>query len=308
MDTLEGAGAVSGRTRQRNVPAAEASRGLPARPTRSRHKETCMHRMNRRYFCGTSLLALPLMKAFAGGDGGCCSDTPPDPVLDALADDFARTTIDAERGGFGAEHFRRYALQVRLLDAHLEGSGINRRMNRKLNEDDFLSPDPEATVRMARDYWRRRGILFDEAELARLAAVDARSCQKVRGAIRRQGGVRSVHAAVAAAFERAAEECGAPGLRGGLTVQDGFLVLSRSSAKAPGAAAVPVQFDISDFVDPGMLAGKNLDCLCSAVLFEGTILSVLCASVCPPCCIPAVIMLAFVTLMRGLGYCDPDRC
>ena len=58
-----------------------------------------MEKMNRRVFCGTSFLALPLMGVFAGEKKNRVCSNIPDPIPDVLADEFAKTTFDtrAER-------------------------------------------------------------------------------------------------------------------------------------------------------------------------------------------------------------------
>lgn len=267
-----------------------------------------MQKVNRRYFCGASLLALPVMRAFAGGMDDADSAGTSDPVMDALADEFASVTEDGARRGFGAEHFRRYAAQVRIFDACLEEKGTNARINRKLDDDDYYLLDPEGAAGMTRDYWKQYGILFDESYLMQLTAIDADSYRAAKKAIKKQGGVRKIHQSIAAVFERKAEEYASKEFRSGLTFRDGFLRLPAHPGSATGGDFAKAQYEVEGMPDFNAFIGASPDCLCKAMSVEGALLSILCATVCQPCCVPAAILLALVTLMEDMGECHADRC
>ena len=267
-----------------------------------------MQEMTRRYFCGASAFALPLARLFAGA----AEDDPgagySDPVLDVLAEEFARTTTDGAEKGFGSAHFLQYAGQVRLFDAFLEDKGTNAKMDRMLDEDDYYMIDPYGNADAIGEYWKRRGIIFDETHLVRAASLDARSYRTVKREIKKQGGVRELHRRVAAAFERKAEEVASIGLGSGLTMRGGLLRFPAHPRPAAAGALKNVQLEFFAPADPTLFEGVDLDCLCKAMKVEGAVLSILCASICQPCCVPAAIIVALATLMESVGFCNPENC
>ncbi|MEJ2111737.1 MAG: hypothetical protein P8Z37_17875 [Acidobacteriota bacterium] len=263
--------------------------------------------MNRRIFCGTSILAIPLVRAFAGNRESADAIEVSDPVMSALADEFAFTTMDGAREGFGAEHFRRYAGQVRIFNACLEDRGTNRRINKKLDEDDYYLLNPENTVAMTMSFWKQRRIVFDESSLMKLVAVDAFSYRSVKRAIKKQGGVQKLHERIAIALERKAEEYASLGLRNRLTLRNGFLQFPARPVPAYRNGWMESQYVIPD---PTILDvdEDEIDCFCKAMSVEGAALSILCATICQPCCVPAAVLLGLVTLLENMDACDPDRC
>ena len=267
-----------------------------------------MQTMTRRYFCGASVLALPLARVFAGTAEDDLGPGFSDPVLDVLAEEFARTTADGAKRGFGSEHFIRYAGQVRLFDAFLEEKGTNAKINRMLDEEDFYLMDPYGNAYIIGKYWKRRGILFDEVQLTKLASLDAHSYRTVKKQIKKQGGVRALHEGIAAAFERKAEEFASTGFRSGLTTRGGFLRFPSHSSPAAADALKNVQLEMFSVLDPSLFDGVDMDCLCKAMSVEGALLSILCATICQPCCVPAAIILALSTLLESFDFCDSDRC
>jgi len=267
-----------------------------------------MQKMNRRYFCGTSLLALPLTRVFAREKDGDIITSVSDPVMDSLSDEFVRTTIDGTKKGFGSEHFHRYAGQIRIFNANLEDKGTNSKMNKRLDDDDYYLLNPDANVASTRKYWKQRGILFDENYLMKLAAVDVHSYNTVRKAIKKQGGVQALHELIAVAFEHKAEEYASIGFQSGLTIHNGFLHFPASSGPAHADVLMNVQLEMLYSLYSNLFGEMNIDCLCKAMSVEGAVLAILCATICQPCCVPAALMLAFVTLMESLGYCSSDQC
>lgn len=267
-----------------------------------------MQTMTRRYFCGASLFALPLARAYAGATEGNTETGFSDPVLDVLAEEIARTTADGAEKGFGSAHFLQYAGQVRLFDAFLEEKGTNAKLNRMLDEDDYYLLDPYGNADIIGKYWKRRGVIFDETRLVKLASVDAHSYRSVKRQIKKQGGVRALHEQAAAVFEHNAEVYTSIGLPGGLTMRGGFLRSPAPSRPATAASLRNVQMQMFAPSDPSLFDGVDLDCLCKAMRVEGAVLSILCATICQPCCVPAAIMLALVMLMESFDFCKSENC
>jgi hypothetical protein len=267
-----------------------------------------MEKIHRRTFCGASLLAFPLMNLFAGEKDlpGVCEES--DPVMESLAREFARTTLDGMQNGFGAVHFRQYAGQFRILDALLEANGTNSRLNRKLDEDDFRLLDPDRVIRMTTGYWKKHGIDLNRENLEAQFSMDADSYRQVKLAIKKQGGIRALHESIAEAFERKASEYSGSVLKGGMTIRNGN---SRIPASASSACRSfqKVQFDPGQFpLDMQPFIGVQMDCLCRAMVTEGAALSLLCVFGCVPCCVPAAILIAAELLMENNGQCNPKNC
>ncbi|MBN2242271.1 MAG: hypothetical protein JW793_06235 [Acidobacteria bacterium] len=260
-----------------------------------------MQKMDRRVFCGTTLLALPIMNGFAK-DERACLDIP-DPVMDALADEFARTTFDGARNGFVAGHFRQYAAQIRILDAHLDVGGVNKKIDNRLDEDDYHLLDPDRTVGMVSDYWRQHGILINENNLRDQISFDMNSYGSMKKGIKKRGGVRALHESLAEALERKARNSETAVFRGGPIARGEKVVFP--PARRPAAPEIKPAELVLDFHS---FIGIDLDCLCKAMVVEGSILVILCALGCVPCCAPAAVILALETLMDALGGCDPDLC
>lgn len=261
-----------------------------------------MGRVSRRSFCGTSLLALPLASVFAKENGNkCCSDIS-DPIMDALADEFARTTFDGARNGFGADHFRQYAGHVRIFDAHLEANGTNRKFDKKLDEDDYHLMDPDATVRTTTEYWKKHGVLMNENKLRDRISFDFDSYRSLKKAIRKGGGVRALHKSVAEAFERRAKETETIVFRGGPMIRNGYVTFPASRNSGHQIKPAELILDFHSFI------GIDLDCLCKAMAVEGAILALLCVVGCVPCCAPSAVLLGLETLMAHTNICDPDLC
>jgi len=260
-----------------------------------------MEKMNRRVFCGTSLLTLPLVSAFAGENkNNVCSDIS-DPIMDVLADEFAKTTYDGARDGFGSEHFRRYAGHIRILDAHLHAEGTNKKLDKKMDEDDYHLLDPERTVRMTTEYWKKHGILMNEDTLREQISFDMDSYRLIKKAIKKRGGVRSLHESVAEALERKARESETTVFRGGPIVRNG-LVMFPAAGNSHQIKPAELILDFHSFI------GVDLDCLCKAMAVEGAVLALLCAFGCVPCCVPSAVLLAIEILINSNGACDPTLC
>jgi hypothetical protein len=290
------------------------------------YKEIFMQKMNRRNFCGAALLTLPLMKGFAQENTLDDWQESQDPVMDILAGEFARVTLEGARSGFKGEHFRQYAAQMRIFDAHLESLGTNRKLNASLDADDYQPLDPGQTARMMVEFWKMHGILFDENAMTDQMTIDLNSYRAVKRMIKSRGGVRKLHRRIADLFDRKADEFRSGDFRSGLTIYDGSVKFPRFSS---GSSCKGTFLNVQDF--PGFIPGfdgdipdsiddlpeniqwaiandLNIDCLCKAMKVEGAVLTLLCVSVCQPCCIPAAVMIAIATLLQNLGYCHPERC
>jgi hypothetical protein len=265
-----------------------------------------MEKTTRRIFCGTAMMAFPMLALAAQGKDkhGTVDDLSgsEDPLLDALADEFTRVTADGAQNGFKTEHFRHYAEFVRIFDAHLEGRGTNKEIDRRLDEDDFNKLDPARAARNTANYWHKHGIDFREDELAAGLTMDANTYREVKKAIKKQGGVRALHARIADALERKAKEHETAVLRGGPSVQEGRI--SFPKRKSPlQLQFINVQYELL------YALGWNFNCLCRAMQLEGGVLMLLCDTlICLPCCAPGAILLALLNILQGLGLCNPNRC
>jgi len=224
-----------------------------------------MDTIARRTFCGTALMGLPLLKLTAEDRSG--RDDGPSPIIDNLADEISRITSDGAQNGFKGEHFRRYAAVMRTFDAVLEDKGINRDLDKELDEDDYHKLDLRRASETAVDYWNKHGIAFDQGNLASLMAIDAAKYREIKKAMKRHGGVRAIHRSTADVFERKAKEHGEHGvalLKGGPTLRNDRVVLPRFR----GPEFVLAQYDM-------FFSDVSIDCLCKALLTEGYILVIL---------------------------------
>ncbi len=258
-----------------------------------------MEKIARRAFCGTAFMAFPLLNLIAGDDdirGG-----EADSVLDVLADEISRITADGARDGFRGEHFRRYAGILRAFDAHLEDNGTNREVNRKFGEEGILPYDAADIARTTAEYWERKGIHFDADDLTSQFGMDPVAFHEIRRAVKRQGGVRTIHRLAAEAFERKAKEVRTAALRGRPAMHNGRIIFARYAASRP-PEFMQVQYDFS------MMVGSNLDCLCAAMKVEIGVLALLCACGVAPACVPAGVMGGMLAVMEGLGMCNASRC
>ena len=261
-----------------------------------------MEKMNRRVFCGTSFLALPLMGVFAGEkENRVCSNIP-DPITDVLADEFAKTTFDGARNGFGAGHFRQYAGYVRIFDAHLHAEGTNKKLDNKMDEDDYHLLDQDRTVRSTAEYWKKHGVLINENILRDHISFDMDSYGSMKKTIKKMGGVQILHERVAEALERKARETETVVFRGGPVIRNGNVIFPAVGNPLHQLKPVDLQLDVHSFI------GIDLDCLCKAMAVEGSILALLCVLGCVPCCAPSAVLLALETLMGSVGFCDPTLC
>jgi hypothetical protein len=264
-----------------------------------------MDMTTRRMFCGTALLAFPMLQMFTACKQGIADDLvgAPDPLLDTLADEFTRISADGAQNGFRAEHFRRYAELTRIFDAHLESQGTNQEIDRRLDKDDVQKLNPAQAAHNAVNYWRRHGIDFREDELADRLTMDSRAYREAKKEIKKMGGAHVLHTRIADALERKAKEYETAVLRGGAAVRDG-----RVSFPGKGMGTQP-RFMNVQFYESMSSYYLNLNCLCRAMVVEGAILALLCAiGFCPAFCAPAALLLALEKLLEGLGLCNPGGC
>ncbi|MEJ2247266.1 MAG: hypothetical protein P8Y80_14495 [Acidobacteriota bacterium] len=270
-----------------------------------------MEKMKRRSFCGASLMALPLMKVFAEDSGINSLFSQTNPVLDTLADEFTRTTLNGVRNGFRAYHFRQYATQVRIFNACLDAEGVNDTLNGKLDEEDYYLLNAENAVQFTVEYWKKHGVLINEDDLAYRMAIDENSYKMTKKAIKKMGGVQKLNERIAQAFERRAEKYTSNAYHSGLTINNGSIKFPVLSGHACKTGFRNVQYeDLEDLqnLDPHLFVDLDIDCLCKAMLTEGALLTIGCVTICQPCCVPAGILLGIATLMEELGFCDSDKC
>lgn len=264
-----------------------------------------MEKVSRRVFCGTSVMAYPLMNVIAKQKrNSACTDTAvlEDPIMDVLADEFAQTTYDGARKGFGSEHFRQYAGYVRIYDAQLYARGTNKKLDKKMDEDDYHLLDPDNTVRMTAEYWKKHGILLNENSLREQVSFDRNSYRLMKKAIKKMGGVRALHRSLADAFEHKAEEAEQSIFRRGPIVRNGQVIFPAAGNPVHQIKPVELVLDVHSFI------GIDLDCLCKAMAVEGAILALICVVGCVPCCTASAVMLALEVLMNTMGGCDPELC
>jgi hypothetical protein len=289
-----------------------------------------MEDTTRRKFCGMAILALPALAVLAKAKAIDIDDSPDsaDPIFNSLADEFTRITVDGAQNGFKSEHFRRYAGFMRVFDAQMENKAINKETDKKLDEDDFYKLNPFRSARSISDFWRRRKIEIREDELIERLTMDWKTYREWKKAIKKQGGVRALHARVAEAFEKKAKEYETSALRKGPFIQQGRIEFPRQEEQA---AFVKAQYEdpdrlLTEFIFDGLILplpgigaiydiarsvplNINYDCLCRAMVVEGSVLSLTCLTgFCLPCCTPAATLLAVEKLMEGLGMCSPTKC
>ncbi len=289
-----------------------------------------MELTTRRKFCGSAILTLPALAVLAKAKTMDIEDfsESSDPIFNSLAEEFARITVDGAQKGFKAEHFRRYAGFMRVFDAQMENKGINKETDKKLDEDDFYKLNPIRSARSVSDFWRKRKIEIHEDELIERLAMDWKVYQEWKKAIKKQGGLRMLHARVAEAFEQKAKEYETSALRNGPYIHQGEVRFPRQEEKSvfmkaqledPDRFLREFVFDgvtislpaLGDSFDIVSAIGTNINyhCLCRAMIVEASILSLTCLTgICLPCCIPAATLLALEKLMEGVGLCSPTRC
>jgi len=280
-----------------------------------------MEKIARRMFCGTAMMAFPLLRLHAGTG----EDVPSlaDAVIDILADQISGITADGAQNGFKAEHFRRYAGLVRTFDAYLEQKGTNRQFNDRLDDDDFYRVNPAFTAQITAHYWQKHAISVDENELAAQLTITAAEYRELKKAIKRRGGAQALHNAIAAMFDLKAKELESSVVRIGAVFGNPIRLPNRG--KLPRPKFIPAQFQIPDLsgimspdlagVIPPELAtilasyGSSLDCLCKALLVEGSVLALFCAlAACVPCCPIAAIAIALKNLLEAFHMCDANNC
>ncbi len=256
-----------------------------------------MENISRRRFCGTALLALPLLCLHAQGAEDLPDDS--DGVLDALADEITRIAADGAQNGFKAEHFRRCAGVIRTFDARLEEKGTNRNLNSRLEDDDYYKLNASVAAQRAVDYWDKHGMHFNKDDLMAQLTMSPTVYREMKRDIKRMGGVRALHATIADTLEQKAKEYETAALRGSAAIRNGRVVF-HSSVKSRGAEFVLAQMDYSGF--------RSINCLCRAMAVEGALLAIACLFGCPPCCAPGAFLLATEKLLEGLGICNPNAC
>jgi hypothetical protein len=308
-----------------------------------------MEKTTRRTFCGTAFLAIPAMTLVAKGVdiGGERSFDNSDAIFNSLADEFARITADGAQNGFKAEHFRRYAGFIRMVDVQMEYKGVNREANKRLDDDDFHKLNPIKSAKFISEYWRKRNLDLSEDEIAAKWIMEGRSYREGKMAIKRIGGIRTLNAVVAKYFEIKAKEYETAVLRGGPFMRQGRIVFPPQDERPALLNAqysepdVPIPEDMAqlmemlnenplgeDFMtnytdqilgDPamhsvdalellGVFTNKRRDCLCRAMVVQSSILALICLFGCAPCCLASASMAAMEKLMEGLRVCNPNNC
>jgi hypothetical protein len=282
-----------------------------------------MEKTTRRIFCSTAILAAPALTLLAQNKeiGNALPDSP-DPFFDALMDEFVRVTAEGAQNGFRAEQYRRYAAFMRMLDAQMEGKGINKELDKRLDEDDYYRLNPAKMAKTTVEYWRKRNLDFREDELTARLTMDGGSYLQIKKAIKKQGGVRVLHAKVAELFERKAKEYELSVYHGGPQFHQGRISFPKQREHSFVRAQFDGMYGIGDFgFDPSDLeldaggwlsrriAGLNLDCFCRALVVESAVISLLCIFTCFPLfCTAAATIMAVERLMEDMGMCNPGRC
>lgn len=258
-----------------------------------------MQTIGRRTFCGTAVMAFPMLMLHADEKGNRSGQSGT--VIDSLADEFTRITTDGAHHGFRGEHFRRYAGIVRTLDAYMEDKGRSTEVNNRLDDDDFDKVNPAFAAHITTEFWNKHGIEFRENDLAAQYAIDRAKYLEIKKAIKKQGGVRALHASIADIFERKAKDHETVALKSGADVRNGRLVLS-PPRKSQRSEFTTIQFP---FVNPFM----SPDCICLEMVVAGCLMVALCVTlIAPECCPIAASIFAFEKLLESLGLCRPSDC
>jgi hypothetical protein len=263
-----------------------------------------MEKTTRRTFCGTALVALPLLSIRAGAGADDYFAESSDFILDSLADEFTRIAADGAEHGFKAEHFRRCAGLIRIYDGRLEEKGLNRDLDLRLDDDDFHKLNQRQAAKRTVEYWKKHGMYFDEEDFKRKLTMSPHEYQDIKKKIKKAGGFRKVHAAIAESLERKAAENTALDIKGTATFQKGRVVFPMSR-KTDRADFTQAQWEL---VLPQVFGLPNLDCLCRAMVLEGALLALACLAGIAPCCIPSTFLIALEKLLEGMGLCIPSRC
>jgi hypothetical protein len=265
-----------------------------------------MEKIGRRSFCGTVAMAIPLvcLNAKFGENSSGQSDA----VIDSLADEISQITKDGIQHGFKGEHLRRYAGVVRTFDACLEEKGSNQDFDNRLDMDDYSQLNPAYTARITTQYWQKRAINFDEDELTAQLAITPEEYREMKKAIKKRGGIRALHREVSDLFERKAKEYDANANKDGADFKKGAF---RFPFRPQSSRSNFVQ--VQDFPDPSQLMimamGSSIDCLCKALLVEGSVLAIACSiAICAPCCAAAALMIAMENILESFGTCNANRC
>ncbi len=252
------------------------------------------------------LLICPRLKAGENLSGR------PDPAIDAFADEIAQITMDGAQHGFKAAHFRRYAATVRTLDACLEQRGVHKDFDRKLEEEGLDRIDPGLIAQVTAQYWKKRGIGFEQKDLAMQLSIDTADLRELRKAIKKAGGSRSLLKAVAYAFEKKAKDSELHAVNNPAFLREGAVrIPGRGSSFHPGFIQVQEigSPDASILSDPAFTAGIRLECLCAMLLAGGVALSNACASgECEICCPLSALMIAMSNFLEAFHVCSANGC
>jgi len=256
-----------------------------------------MENITRRKFCGIAIMTLPLLCLPAKATEGLSGQS--DPILDALADEITRVAADGSQNGFTAEHFRRCAGIVRTFDARLEEMGTNRELDSRLEDNDFYELNPYLTAQKTVDYWDKHGMRLDKNDLTAHLTMDSRVYCEIKKSIKKQGGVRNMHARIADMLEQKANEHEAVVFRKRAVIKNSRVVFP--SSNAPQAGFTRVQYELLPWFG-------NIDCLCKVMVVEGAALALMCATFCQPCCVPAMVLLGLEKVLEIMGACNPNNC
>jgi hypothetical protein len=298
-----------------------------------------MQKTTRRMFCGTALAALPALGLVAK-EQEFRMDNPydsSDPIIEAIADEFAHVTEDGVRNGFKSEHFRRYAGFLRMLDAQMENKGVNKELDKRLDDDDFNRLNPAKSSQFIADFWRKRNMDLRENEMMN---IDWKSYQEGKKGIKKIGGARALTAKAAFLLELKAKQYETSAFRGGPFMREGRIAFPRQTEKplfvnVDAVYVTSLNLGTLDMLDEifqslqqnGTLPSQDLasasnsvgipdpriraqfDCICKAMIVMAASLAISCATmVCVPCCPPAALFMAVEKLMESCGICDSNHC
>ena len=229
----------------------------------------------RRRFCGTAILAFPLLCCALRVVTICSISRMPfwtfwQTKLPGLRQTGCR--MASRLSTFGA-----LCRSHGTFDARLEEKGTNRELKGRLDDDDFHRPNPSLTAQKTADYWHKHGVHLNKDDLTARLTMDSTAYREMKKNIKKLGGVRALHASIADAFEQKAKEFETAAFRGSAIARNDRIAFIRSG-RSRSAEFIPVQLDLS------MLVGANLDCLCRAMVVEGALLALVCLAGCAPCC------------------------
>jgi hypothetical protein len=292
-----------------------------------------MENTTRRMFCGTALTTLSALSLVAAGKDRLSDNlsNSSEPVLEALADEFANVIADGAQKQFKSDHFRRYASLIRMLDMQMECRGINGEVDKRLDDDDFHRMDYVRSARFVSEFWRKRNLYLQDEGLN----FNEHLYREGKKRIKKMGGVRALSAQTSLLFEMKARQYENAAFRGGPYMRQGKILLPNQPEKALFVNAqyfepfqAPPDLDTLLYnggfssLDPNLInlllclidmpanaPSPLLDCFCSLLLVMGSVLILLGTTfLCTPCWIAGSMWILKERTIESMMICNPHQC